>query len=324
MKAGCASSNNVQMKLFFPVLLVGACAIANAEDTMDLYIREKFASSAGDQCGSCAETDECFLSTRSFFLQNSCFNRNDERASVYNEVEEGVVCRQEFRGDSCEDDGELAFDAEDAEEDCRDAWNVDECTGSERMQKLSGWCTSSAAGPVGEFTVPMLTFKEYDDVEDCGSGDYLHLLLPDEGGTCIPLSFPSRDGPFITGSRRVSCSGSVFSAVRYESADCSGEAIKTPFDGISDVCPASSNAPGAVFTNDCSAPAIYCKSLTFSGITIGDVQVDDSASDAATDSGATETDRNTSVGEALGESAGAIARPSSLFFLGAALLSLVV
>ena len=219
----------------------------------------KYVDANGDKCGSCIEGADsgCFLSSRAFFLENSCFNRAEDRSSIYAELSDGVVCREEFREDSCEDDKNV-FSAVSVE-DCRDSWVLGECSNAEKMQKLEGWCTKSNNGPDGEYTIPLLTFKEYDGTS-CGSSDYINILLPDEGGSCKPLSFKSAEGSFVTGSRKVKCDGSVFSAVRYDSADCSGEALTTSFDGSFDQCPEDKG--DLVYTNDCAAPGIYCKAMS--------------------------------------------------------------
>eukprot|EP00584_Thalassiosira_punctigera_P005662 CAMPEP_0172531988 /NCGR_PEP_ID=MMETSP1067-20121228/5200_1 /TAXON_ID=265564 ORGANISM="Thalassiosira punctigera, Strain Tpunct2005C2" /NCGR_SAMPLE_ID=MMETSP1067 /ASSEMBLY_ACC=CAM_ASM_000444 /LENGTH=288 /DNA_ID=CAMNT_0013316441 /DNA_START=37 /DNA_END=903 /DNA_ORIENTATION=- len=234
------------------VLFRAAARVANAEE-LDLFVREKFEG----ECASCEEGAGCYLKSRAFFVQRSCFNRNDQKASVYDEVEEGVVCRQDF-GASCVVDN--AFSAASVD-DCKDSWNLDECTESEHMTKLGGWCTLSS-DPVGEFITPLLSFKEYDSVDACGSNDYAHLMLADEGGACVPLSFKGQDGEYITGSRKVSCDGGVFGAARYVSADCTGDAQRTYTDGSSDECPADAEG-SRIYTNDCGAPAIYCKASSY-------------------------------------------------------------
>lgn len=171
------------MKLLFPsLLLAGASRVANAE--LDLYVREKFVTADGSECGDCTEggSGGCFLKTRAFFLQNSCFNRGDDRSSVYDEMAGGVVCRQDFR-ESCEDE-DITFDAEDVDEDCRDSWVLDECTDAEHMKKLSSWCTiSSTGGPQGEYVVPLLTFQEFDSAGECGAaaGRRSVALVQEEG-----------------------------------------------------------------------------------------------------------------------------------------------
>jgi len=264
------------------ILLCGAAHViaANAEE-LDLYIREKFQG----ECTSCEEGNGCYLRSRAFFIQQSCFNRNDKKASVYDEVEDGVVCRQDFQI-SC-DFEESAFDAAEVG-NCKDTWNLDECSDSEHMTKLSGWCTLSTE-PVGEFTTPLLTFQEYDDIDACGSSDYAHLMLADEGGACVPLSFQTGDDEYITGSRKVSCDGNIFEAVRYESDDCTGDAQGTLTDGSSEECPAEASDGGRVYISNCNAPTIHCKSSFYFGG--GDEEADaEAVSNAnAADGGGEET-----------------------------------
>lgn len=77
-----------------------------------------------------------------------------------------------------------------------------------------------------------------------------------------PSSFQSSDGTWVTGSREVSCDGGAFRALRYDSPDCSSDALVTTFDGSYDKCP--DNDEETVYINDCAAPKIYCKSLSFS------------------------------------------------------------
>mmetsp|Transcript_15555 Transcript_15555/g.32862 ORF Transcript_15555/g.32862 Transcript_15555/m.32862 type:complete len:334 (+) Transcript_15555:27-1028(+) len=268
------------MKLSTPFLLLGTAPAVASDDLLDLFVREKYFTASNEPCDSCAEGDGCYLRTRSFFLRGECFNRNYEKSSVYDEVTKGVACRRDFR-DSCESDEDIIFDAED-EDDCRDTWNLDECsTGSERMRLFDSWCTY-ATGPSGEYTVPLLTFQEFDGenaAEKCGSAGYSHLYLPNEGG-CIDHSFLTSDGEHVDGSRAVSCDGNVFNSVRYQTDDCTGDGEETYLDGSSEVCPESSDAK-FVYTNNCGAPTIYCKEAPF----FGDVGGDESST-AASQNGA--------------------------------------
>mmetsp|Transcript_25600 Transcript_25600/g.55073 ORF Transcript_25600/g.55073 Transcript_25600/m.55073 type:complete len:296 (+) Transcript_25600:111-998(+) len=295
------------MNVYLPLLLFSS--VANAE--LDLYVREKFENAAGDKCGSCSEGGECFLSSRSVFLQQSCLNRGDIKASVYDEVADGVVCRQDF-GESCESEDHI-FNAE-GEDDCRDSWKLGECTDSEQMTKLESWCKKSNE-PEGDYTIPLLTFQEFDSVDDCeqGSTDYLNIHLPDEGGACIPLPFQS-NGVYVIGSRKVSCDGSVFDAVRYDSPDCTGDPVKTSFDSTSNECTADADSVYTkVYTNNCVAPTIYCKaSLSFSGS-------EGSSGTENEDGGGGGTSISTSS-----ENAGTSGTPGGLLIVGMALLSWIV
>jgi len=249
---------------------------------------------------------------------------------VYDEVEEGIVCRQDFRA-SCEVGLEYnSFDAEEVK-DCRDSWNIDECLESEQMKKFSSWCTSSSEA-VGEYAIPLLTFQEFETGEGdvCGSTEYTHLLLPDENGACIPHSFLSRNAEGdlvnIDGTRQGSCNGSVFNAVRYESTDCTGDAEKTFFDGSSDECPSSSDVLDYTYTNNCGAPTIYCKALPFLAGASEDNAADDVGGETdenvADDVGEIEENVDGNGGETLPASAaGHDAAMGGLLVVGVALTS---
>lgn len=275
-----------------------------ADDAMDLYVRERFQDANGEPCAGACEGDGCYLRAQSFFLRKSCFNRGDAKSSLYEELEEGLVCRQDSRA-SCENNP-LVFDAATAD-DCRQSWTVDVCTGSEHLKKLSGWCTASTVA-LGEYTVPLLSFREFDDVEACGSADYNELLLPDDGGRCMALSY-FFDGTLVDGSRQGSCDGNVFNGVRYATPDCTGEAQPTNLDGISDQCP--DEAPGTfLYTEDCGAPKIHCKPSPLLGKAAGsqanrEVAVGTQGGDAAGASDEESPKSNTGliVGLALGGAA---------------------
>ena len=239
-----------------PIAGAASRAALAAEEELDLYVRERFEDDGGGPCDGCRDGDGCYLRSRSFFLQGACVGRGAGKSSVYDQVAEGVVCRQDFRAACEEADGAATFAAATAD-DCRDAWTAGACAGSERLTRLEGWCAPSAA-PAGERTVPLLTFRQYDDGGACSASDYRHLLLPDEGGACVALSYRDVDGTRVDGSRRGACDGGAFAATRYVTSDCTGASERTVLDGSSDRCPA--DAPGPVmYTEDCVAPKIHCK-----------------------------------------------------------------
>lgn len=245
---------NPHSSLALFLLSLGSLSTVGA---LDLYVREKYETADGNRCDECDA--DCFLWQRAFFLQGSCFNRGYGASSVYDEVEDGVVCRQDF-GESC-DEGDPKVDVEAS---CRDTWNLQECVKGEKMKKLTDWCVEADA-PEAPYTVPLLAYQQYDSVDSCGTSDYVNILLPDEGGSCFPFDFWSKaDEVFVKGSRRVKCNGSVLEGEMYDNPSCGGEGTKIGYDGTSDQCPAEGD--GSVFTHDCGAPSIYCKaSVSFSG-----------------------------------------------------------
>lgn len=292
------------MKLSITLLLLPAASRAQGTTTttFDLYARSRYHDANGEPCGSCAESGECQLQWRTFFLRDACFNRGDAKSSLYDELPVdggGVVCRRDYRS-SCEDGG-ATFDAEDVE-DCRDSWTVDECTDeAEVMTRHDSQCVAyppeydgADVGPVGEYTVPLLTFREYDDVESCGTSNYKEILLPDEGGACTVTSFIDGDGVHVLGSRRNVCDGDgAFDATRYDSPDCTGPGKRINLSGSSDECPAAEEVVegSSVYVNDCAAPRIYCKPSSI----FGDEVAAGGAGDAA------EVGGGSATGDAAGE-----------------------
>lgn len=280
-------------------LLIGTITITNTYFTasqgpsrgtgneIDLYIRDKYETSDGSRCddtSSCNTSENCYRASRTLFLRKQCFNRGIDKSSIYDEVSANVVCRQDFRtgcsssSENNDNDNELEFDAESLN-DCRSSWQLKECVNSERMTRLSNWCIESTQA-MGEFTVPLLNFREYESASSCrndassSSGEYTNLYLPDMGGVCISYAFKKAgDGMYTTGSRQVSCKGNVYRSVRYDSSDCTGDDFTLmKLDGTSDQCPADyvgnndDEELGLAYTVNCNAPTIYCKgSISFSG-----------------------------------------------------------
>ncbi|KAL9184028.1 hypothetical protein ACHAXT_002114 [Thalassiosira profunda] len=242
------------------LLLLGA-SLRASDAAVHLYVRDRYANATRNACATCSdEGNGCHLIARSFYLQKMCHNRGDGKASIYNELGDGTntVCRQDFR-ESCED-LERAFDAEDVG-DCKDDWTLNQCVEGEVMTKFSNHCEESETGPMGEYTVPLVNFQEYFGVEACGSEDFHTVLVPDDGGACVPYVYDD-NGTLVDGSRRFGCgAGGRFNAMRYNSADCSGTASPDPFNGSSDTCPAAVLTKEYVHTHDCGSTAVYCKPL---------------------------------------------------------------
>ena len=128
----------------------------------------------------------------------------------------------------------------------------------------------------------------------------------------------------IDGSRQGSCNGSVFNAVRYESADCTGDAERINLlDGSSDECPSSPDGD-YTYTNNCGAPTIYCKALPFLvGVSEEDAAEENVAEEiAADDVGGSVENAEGNGGETLPASAaGHHAAMGGLLVVGVALIS---
>ena len=186
-----------------------------------------------------------------------------------------IVCRQDFSATCKENkDRNPKFDAQDTD-DCRDTWTLKECVDGERMTRLSNWCIESTQ-PVDEFVVPLLQFKEYDSLGDCGTSEYTTLYRPDMGGVCLSHSFKKTiNGTFVSGSKQASCINSnTYSTVNYMSTDCTGSDIELgKLDRTSNECPTTdpktalwSDGEENIYTVNCDTPTIYCKaSVSFSG-----------------------------------------------------------
>ena len=250
--------------------------VVEAAEELDLYIRDKYETSDGSKCDSC-DTSEggCYRSSRTLFLKDTCFNRGISKSSIYNEVSTNIVCRQDFSATCKENkDRNPKFDAQNVD-DCRDTWQLKECVDGERMARLSNWCIESNQ-PIDEFVVPLLQFKEYDSLGDCGTSEYTTLYRPDMGGVCLSHSFKKTiNGTYVSGSKQASCLNSnTYSAVNYMSTDCTGSDIELgELDGTSNECPTTdpktalwSDGEENIYTVNCDAPTIYCKaSVSFSG-----------------------------------------------------------
>jgi len=148
--------------------------LVKAAEELDLYIRDKYETSDGSKCDSCntSNDSDCYRSSRTLFLKDTCFNRGISKSSIYNEVSTNIVCRQDFSATCKENkDRNPKFDANDIN-DCRDTWQLKECVDGERMTRLSNWCIESNQ-PIDDFVVPLLQFKEYDALGDCDTSSTL-------------------------------------------------------------------------------------------------------------------------------------------------------
>ena len=294
-----------------PSLLLFFAAFAGTAKGMDLYVRDRYHNAVGEPCGACTEGDGCYLRSRSFFLRDSCINRSDAKSSFFSELEDGLVCRQDQPA-AC--DAASAFDAASAD-DCKQTWTAGECTDSERVTKLAGWCEEAAAA-TGEYFVPLLAFREYETVAACDTADYSQLLLPNDGGTCVGMTYAAGDGTLVAGSRQGWCEGGTFQAMRYATPDCTGEGQSSNLHGSTDACPAEALRP-FMYTEDCAAPKVHCKPSPFLSVT--------AASNAIKAAGADERGTGVSDGaETGGEDAGAkTGMIAGLVVGGVALLAVV-
>ena len=263
--------------LFVIIICNTILQLVESAEELDLYIRDKYETSSGQKCTSCdtSNNNNCYRSSRTLFLKDTCFNRGISKSSIYNEVSTNIVCRQDFSATCKENkDRNPKFDAQNFD-DCRDTWQLKECVDGERMTRLSNWCIESNQ-PTDEFVVPLLQFKEYDSLGDCGTSEYTTLYRPDMGGVCLSHSFKKTiDGTYVSDSKQASCINSnTYSAVNYMSTDCTGSDIELgELDGTTNQCPTTdaktalwSDGEENIYTVNCNAPTIYCKaSVSFSG-----------------------------------------------------------
>ena len=241
-------------------------------ELLDLYVRERFRTTGGDQCGFCEEKDDCFLESRAFYVENLCRSRGADLNAIYNRIEgfPDVVCRQDYIDDGtrCDISDLLPLFNTSEVVDCDARWIADACSiESIGMQVMAEWCIESDR-PVEPFVVPMVEALVYGDSDACGNetADFATSWFPVDEALCLEASVNEiQDGEpiMVYGSQKYYCEGSVFKSETYTDRHCSTETSgpRDFFDGVTDDCSdESARGQGRVLVN-CAAPSLFCKDL---------------------------------------------------------------
>ncbi|KAL7554452.1 hypothetical protein ACHAWF_019032 [Thalassiosira exigua] len=267
-------------------------ATTPAERTfVDLYVREQYQTASGTPCGSCAVSEECHLTSLSFFPRGYCFARGKKGVAEWAEAgAEGMLCRLDSGG-TCED-FQPASEAE-VPRECGQGFALGVCEEDSdgilgnnlRAMKLAAWCVASDV-PVDEYEVPLIEVREYRNAEECEKGEvYRNRWRLSDPELCLPKSVEGKDGFLVHSGRVGVCSeGGELSALRYGNNECAGESI-APNDanGSSQACPAGVDEEDAVYiVNECGSPQIFCKKIDAKGLFWGGASTGGDDAGAAT------------------------------------------